>query len=111
MVTESRISLGKKPTREMLADFLTKHVDAATMQSSMAGLGMRFHFGREQAHPESVILSADRDDCCAETWKLVTDGPGMRTLVVVFPSGTGSLRLDEPMEIWSETNLSFYVLV
>ena len=41
MVTEGKISLGKKPTKEMLADFLTKHVDAVTMQSCMAGLGMR----------------------------------------------------------------------
>ena len=30
MVTEGKISLGKKPTKEMLADLLTKHVDAAT---------------------------------------------------------------------------------
>ena len=43
MVTEGNISLGKKPTKEMLADFLTKHVDAATMQCCMAGLGMSFH--------------------------------------------------------------------
>ena len=35
MVTEGNISLGKKPAKEMLADFLTKHVDAATMQSCM----------------------------------------------------------------------------
>ena len=40
MVPEGKISLGKKPTKEMLADFLTKHVDAATMQSCKAGLGM-----------------------------------------------------------------------
>ena len=40
MVTESKISLGKKPTKEMLADFLTKHVDASTVQSCFAGLGM-----------------------------------------------------------------------
>ena len=31
MVTEGRVALGKKPTKEMLADFLTEHVDAATM--------------------------------------------------------------------------------
>ena len=37
---------------------------------------------REQADPESVIRSTDRDDCCAETWKLVT-------------GGTGSIRHDE----------------
>ena len=45
MVTEGKISLGKKPSKEMLADFLTKHVDAATMQSCMAGLGTRFQSG------------------------------------------------------------------
>ena len=76
LVTEGKISLGKKPTKEMFADSLTKHVDAATMQSWMAGLGMRFPVRREQTNPESVILSADRDDCCTETWKLVTDGSG-----------------------------------
>ena len=45
MVTEGKISLGKKSTKEMLADFLVKHDDAATMQSSMAGLGMKFQSG------------------------------------------------------------------
>ena len=64
MVPEGKISLGKKPTKEMLADFLTKHVDAATMQSCKAGYGMG-PVRREQANPESVILSSDRDDCCA----------------------------------------------
>ena len=48
MVTEGKISLGKKPTKEMLADFLTKHVDAATMQSCMAGLGMKFQSGENK---------------------------------------------------------------
>ena len=48
MVTEGKISLGKKPTKEMLADFLTKHVDAATMQSCMAGLDMRFQSGESK---------------------------------------------------------------
>ena len=42
MVTEGKISLGKKPTKEMLADLLTKHVDAATKLNCVAGLGMRF---------------------------------------------------------------------
>ena len=36
VVTEGKISLGKKPTKEMLADFLTKHVDAATMLNCMS---------------------------------------------------------------------------
>ena len=42
MVTEGNISLCKKATKEMLADFLTKHVDAATVQSCMSGLGLKF---------------------------------------------------------------------
>ena len=37
MVTEGKISLGKKPTKEVLADFLTKFVDAATIKSCMHG--------------------------------------------------------------------------
>ena len=46
MVTEGKISLGKKPTKEMLADLLTKHVDAATMQSCI--LGTRFQSGESK---------------------------------------------------------------
>ena len=42
VVAEGKISLGKKPTKEMLADFLTKHDDAATMSNCMTGLGMKF---------------------------------------------------------------------
>ena len=53
MVAEGKISLGKKPTKEMLADFLTKHVDAATMQSCMAGLGMRFQSGESKLTPKA----------------------------------------------------------
>ena len=45
MVTEGKISLGKKPTKEMLADLFTKHVDAATMLDCVAGLGMRCQSG------------------------------------------------------------------
>ena len=48
MVTEGKISLGKKLTKEMLADFLTKQVDVATVQSCMAGLGMRFQSGESK---------------------------------------------------------------
>ena len=48
MVTGGKISLGKKPTKEMLADFLTKHVDAATMQRCMAVLGMKFKSGESK---------------------------------------------------------------
>ena len=53
MVTEGKIALGKKPTQEMLAGFLTKHVDAATMQSCMAGLGMRFQSGESKLTPKA----------------------------------------------------------
>ena len=45
MVTEGKVTLGKKPTKEMLADFLTKRVDAATMLNCMTGLGMKFQSG------------------------------------------------------------------
>ena len=45
MVTEGKISLGKKFTKEMLADFLTKDLDAATMKICMAGLCMKFQSG------------------------------------------------------------------
>ena len=45
MVTEGKITLGRKPTKEMLADLFTKHVDAATMLNCVAGLGMRFQSG------------------------------------------------------------------
>ena len=48
MVTEGKISLGKKPTKEMLADFLTKHVDASTMQNCMAGLGVKIKSGESK---------------------------------------------------------------
>ena len=48
MVTEGKISLSKQPTKQMLADFLTKHVDVATVQSCMAGLGMRFQSGESK---------------------------------------------------------------
>ena len=70
----------------MLADFLTKHVDG--------WIGNEVPARREQADPESVVLSADRDDCCAETWKLVTDGPGNANFGG-FLCGTGSSRYDE----------------
>ena len=39
MVKEGKISLGKKPTKEMLADLLTKLVDAATVLNCVTGLG------------------------------------------------------------------------
>ena len=48
MVTEGKISLGKKPTKEMLADFLPKRVDAATMLNCVTGLGIRFQSGESK---------------------------------------------------------------
>ena len=48
MVTEGKVSLGKKPTKEMLADFLIKHVDAATMLNCMTGLGLKFQLGESK---------------------------------------------------------------
>ena len=44
-----------------------------------------------------MTLSADRDDCCAETWKLVTDGSGDANSTG-HSSGTGAMRHDELME-------------
>ena len=48
LVTDGRITVGKKPTKEMLADFLTKHVDAATMKMCLAGLGVKFEPGQSK---------------------------------------------------------------
>ena len=97
MVTEGKITFGKKPTKEMRTDFLTKHVDAATMLKLHGWIGDQIPVRREQANPESVTLSADRDDCCAETWKLVTDGSGDANSGG-HSSGTGGIRHDELME-------------
>ena len=44
-----------------------------------------------------MILSADRDDCCAETWKPVTDGSGNANSGG-YSCGTGSILHDELME-------------
>ena len=48
VVTEGRISLGKKPRKEMLADFLTKHVDAATMLNCVSGSRLKFQSGESK---------------------------------------------------------------
>ena len=48
MVTEGKILLGKKPTKEMLADLLTKHVDAAALLNGVTGLGLRFQSGESK---------------------------------------------------------------
>ena len=47
-VTESRVTLGKKSTKEMLADFLTKHVGSATMSTCLSGRGMKFQTGESR---------------------------------------------------------------
>ena len=44
-----------------------------------------------------MILSVDRDDCCAETWKLVADDSGYANSGG-YSRGTGSIRHDELME-------------
>ena len=48
IVTEGKVTLGKKPTKEMLADFLTKHVDTATMSNCMTELGTKFQSGESK---------------------------------------------------------------
>ena len=48
MVTEGKVTLGKNPTKEMLADFLTKRVEPATMSNCMTGLGMKFQSGESK---------------------------------------------------------------
>ena len=45
LVTNQKVKLCKKHTGEMLADFLTKNVEAATMQRCMAGLNLHFKAG------------------------------------------------------------------
>ena len=48
LVTEGRITIGKKATKEMLANFLTKHVDATTMSTCLSGLAMKFQSGESK---------------------------------------------------------------
>ena len=45
VVTECTVTCGKKPTKEILADFLNKYVDAATMFTCLSGVGMKFQSG------------------------------------------------------------------
>ena len=45
LFSSGRIKLGKKPTLEMLADFLTKNVDAKIMQMCLTGLHLMFKGG------------------------------------------------------------------
>ena len=44
-VTDGNMTTGKKDTSEMLADFLTKNVDAGIMLRCLRGLSMRFATG------------------------------------------------------------------
>ena len=48
LVPEGRVTLGKKPTKVILADFLYKYVDAATMLTCLSGLGMKFQSGESR---------------------------------------------------------------
>ena len=49
VITEGAVTFGKKPTTEMLADFLTKHVDAATMLNCIAWLVWGWSSGQARA--------------------------------------------------------------
>ena len=60
MITEGAVTLGKKPTKEMLADFLTKHVDAATMLNCMTGFGDEVPVRREHADLKSANSEFDK---------------------------------------------------
>ena len=55
LVTEGKISLGKKPTKEMLADFLAKHVDACNDAELHDWTGYEVPVGRRQADSERVM--------------------------------------------------------
>ena len=55
MVIEGKISYGKKPAKEMPSDLLTKHVDAATMQSGW--IAHEMPVWRKQPESESVTTS------------------------------------------------------
>ena len=48
LVTEGRVTLGKKPSKEILADYLNKYVDAATMLTCLSGLGMKLQSGESR---------------------------------------------------------------
>ena len=59
-ITEGEVTLGKNPTKEMLADFLTKHVDAATMLNCMTGFGDEVPVRREHADLKSANWEFDK---------------------------------------------------
>ena len=48
MYTEGKLRLGKRDTKEMLAPFLTKAVDEATMLRCTKGLGMYYRTGKHK---------------------------------------------------------------
>ena len=96
MVTEGKISLGKRPTKDVCR--LSHETRRCCNDAKLLGwIGNEIPVRRELAHPESVILSADRDECCAETWTLVTDDSGNANSGG-YSRGTGSTRHDELME-------------
>ena len=45
MYNEGKLKLGKRDTKSMLADFLTKAVDETTILRCLQGLGMHFKEG------------------------------------------------------------------
>ena len=67
------------------------------MESCTAGFGTEIPVRREQGNPECVIISADRDDCCVETWKLITDGSGNVNSSGYY-CGSGSRRHEDLVE-------------
>ena len=84
MVTEGKISFGKKPTKEMLADFLMKHVDASTMPSWMAGLGMIFQAGESKLTLKEWYFQSTEAIAVQRRGNWLPDVPEMRTLVVIL---------------------------
>ena len=48
MVNNGRVTVGKKDTKEMLADMLTKPVPAPVMEYLLKGMGYSFEQGRPE---------------------------------------------------------------
>ena len=48
LVTNGKMRLSKRPTGEMLADFLTKNVERTTMLRCMVGLNLHFKEGQSK---------------------------------------------------------------
>ena len=83
MVTEGKITFGKKPTKEIRTDFLTKHVDAATMQSCMAGLGSRFQSGESKLTLKAWYFQLTETIAVQRRGSWLPMVLGMRTLVAI----------------------------